>query len=204
MTIKNEFINPDTALFEKKFERLSSWATASEEAGVWLKETIEENFPSFGLYFFISDQQSIENSKLNKHRRMLNRKIIKENKFSNFRIISDDYEMEKNGIIFYSLLKVDISRISNVINYCRAERRSFMFLSQNDNLYNFPSKEIIKRREINKYENIDSKSFIDFLVNKKFIPIRVWGEFDDRFLYCEIYGEIGGLYGVSSVKQDDG
>ena len=55
MTIKNEFINPDTALLEKKFKRLSSWITVSEEAGVWLKETIEENFPSFCLYFFISD-----------------------------------------------------------------------------------------------------------------------------------------------------
>lgn len=194
MTTKNEFINPDTALFEKEFKRLSSWITVSEEAGVWLKETIEEHFPSFSLCFFISDSQPVENTKLNKYRRMLNRKYIKENKFSDFKIILDDYEEEKNGIIFYSLLNVDIPYISNVINYCRSERKSFMFLSQNNNLCNFPSKEIIKRRKVNKYENIDSKDFINFLVDKKFIPIRFWGNFDDLFLSCELYGESGGIH----------
>lgn len=193
MIIKNEYINSDTALFEGKFKRHSSWITVSEEAGVWLKETIEGIFPSFSLYFFISDAMPVENSKLNKYRGLLNRKNMKENKFHDFKIISNDSEEEKNGIIFYSLLEVDISSISNVINYCRSERESFMFLSKSNNLSNFPSKEIIKRRKINKYENIDSKNLIHFLVEKNFIPIRVWGNFDDIFLYCEVYGDIEGV-----------
>lgn len=200
MTIKNEFINPDTALLEKKFKRLSSWITVSEEAGVWLKETIEENFPSFCLYFFISDSHPIKNNKLNKYRGMLNRKLMKENKFSEFKIILDDYKEVENGIIFYSLLKVDISYISNIINYCRSERESFMFLSRSNNLHDFPYKEIIKRRKINKCGNIDSKYSISYLVDNNFIPIRVWGDFDDMFLYCEIYGDIEGFHDVSSVK----
>ena len=166
MTIKNEFINPDTALFEGKFKRLSNWITVSEKAGLWLKETIEENFSSFSLYFFISDSHPIENNRLNKYFKMLNRKITKDNKFSEFKIICDDFKEEENGIIFYSLLRVDISLIANVINYCRSERRSFMIISNNDNLCNFPYDEIIKRRITNKYENIDSKDFINFLVKK--------------------------------------
>lgn len=193
MTIKNEYINSDTALFEGEFKRHSSWITVSEEAGVWLKETIEKIFPSFSLYFFISDSKPVENTKLNKYRGLLNRRNIKEHKFNEFKIISNDSEEKENGIIFYSLLEVDISYISNVINYCRSKRESIMFLSQSNNLSNFPSKEIIKRREINKYENIDSKNLIDFLVEKNFIPIRIWGNFDDIFLYCELYGNVEGV-----------
>ena len=82
MTIKNEFINPDTALFEGKFKRLSNWITVSEKAGLWLKETIEENFSSFSLYFFISGSHPIEHNRLNKYFNMLNRQITKDNKFS--------------------------------------------------------------------------------------------------------------------------
>lgn len=187
MIIKNNFIDPDSALLEKKFRRRSNWMSVSKEAGEWLQKSVMKKFDNFNLYIFVSDLNPIENSKINMYRGIMNRKIFKENKFSTFDIVRKGHVLIESKVIFYSILKIDIEYISNVVDYFRDQRDGFIFISKTDNLNFFPCEEIIKRRVINKDESIDSKSLVDFLIKKNFILIRVWGKFDDLFLSCEIY-----------------
>jgi hypothetical protein len=74
----------------------------------------------------------------------------------------------------------------------RTERKSFLFLSDDENnlreIYNFMSRG--SEIEVNKFINIDRQNFISFLVKMNINPIRVWGVPGEWDLWIEIYGKI--------------
>lgn len=192
MITDGNWTNGSNATIQKNFPASKGWCVASYEAAEWLSIELKKRKIIENIYFFIFDSVAQDNNRITKYRGLLNRPFVKKIIDGNCKVISQGVYESSQGLFFWGLLLVSTNTLREIIEYVRIERKSFLFLSDDESnlrkIGNFMSRG--SEIEVNKFVNIDRQNFICFLLKININPIRVWGVPGEWDMWIEIYGEI--------------
>lgn len=183
MTMNDDWIDGSEATFAQFFRGDDKLPDASN----WLISTGLEQFPFKSLFLFLSDTALQPNNRVTRYR-----KISKRINISNFikksgGLIEEGCEEFLQGLLFWSIIRVDPLKLTSIIDYLRSDRGSFLFFSRVTPKYTGCLNSILRCRGMGRSLSIDHRSLVTQLVHRGIIPIRVWGPSGDRDLWIEIY-----------------
>lgn len=183
MTTNDDWVDGSKALFQHFFRG----PEAVSEASTWLVSKGLKDFSSQTLYLFLSDTARQPDNRVTRYRKISKR--IKNGAFIEDAgcLIEEDFEGFHDGLLFWSIIRVDLAKLSAVISYLRSDRGSFLFFAQENPRFSSGFSKILSRRGSGALASIDNKSVIDDLISDGLIPIRIWGPSGDRDIWIEIY-----------------
>jgi hypothetical protein len=188
MTIDLSFVSTKHASETRSFIRKNNWQNVSEEAATWLKEYAHKYFADKKILAFFADQKPQPDTKVVRFRRLSKRTSISALFAGDANIIAEDVMEELDGLKFWCVVELGSSSLGELINYFRTERSSFLFFSDQDVISKTSFWELKAEIDSYGYPSIDHSCLVKIMIERNFVPIRIWGQFDDPKLWIEIYG----------------
>jgi len=181
-------LNFNHVFIEKSFKHYPSdpWEPVSKEASEWLYNVWQTHFHNKQIYFFWSPSPLVDN-KINRyklHKRIINYHNYTEDMF----ICVEGDKIIDNQIIYWKIFELNQKCLPIVMNTCKGNGESnSIFLSDKENLKNFPLEELLLKRHDKEYRKINKRKEIYVFLDAGMIPIRLWGTMDDPELFCQIF-----------------
>lgn len=183
MTIESDRLDGADATFQERFVGPEAEARCSE---FLLARSFALNA---SLFFFLADTAIQPDTRIVRYRKMSKRPGLGELVNADGRLLSEGFEEFENGLLCWSLCRVTDQILPEIVRHLRADRGSFLFLSQYEPTLDVGLKELLKWRGLGRSSSIDQGSVVSRLVAGGCLPVRVWGPSGDRELWAEIHGQ---------------